>query len=172
MSTPLEIGRLDPRRRNNPFTERQLFFLVVAASLGMRLLAMLRVGILCTDGLLYTQIAKEILEGRWLESNRTLLFNPYPASIALVHLWTGLGLEQAGMLLNSLFGGLAVVPLYLWCREAFDRRIALTAGWIYALHPMLIRFSVPMMRDGMDWFCLLAGIQLGWSALQRGIFLR
>ncbi|MCA9093125.1 MAG: glycosyltransferase family 39 protein, partial [Planctomycetaceae bacterium] len=151
-------------------SEQQNFLLVLIASLGMRIFAMLRVGIIGNDGLTYTTIATEILEGRWIHSNRTLLFNPYSASIALLHHWTGISCEFAGLLLNALPGGLAVVPLYFWCRDAFDRRVALTTAWIFALHPILIRYSAPVMRDGLFWFCMLATIHLGWSALHgRGM---
>ncbi len=156
-----ELSRLPGIR----LSERQNFLLVLSVSLGIRVIAMLRVGIIGNDGLTYMTIATEILEGRWLHSNRTLLFNPYSAAIALLHHWTGIDPEVAGMILNAIPCGLAVVPLYFWCRDAFDRRVALIAAWIHALHPMLIRYSAPVMRDGLFWFCMLAAIQLGWSAL-------
>ncbi len=168
MNRKFSIGNALAQSWPSRINERQLVLLVLGISLGMRLLGMWRVGIIGTDGLVFSQIATEILEGRWLQSNRTLLFNPYPASIALLHAWTGISLESAGKLLNSLLGGLAVLPLYYWTRDAFGRRIAVISAWVYAIHPMLIRYSAPMMRDGMYWYFMLGAIQLHWSALQRG----
>lgn len=168
MSTSLTTLKTPPPGRARRWTDLQFILLVLGVTLLFRIAALLRVGIIGTDGLLYCQIATEILEGRWLESNRTLLFNPYPALIALLHSSTGISLEWAGQLLNALPGGLAVVPLYLWCSDAFGRRVAVSAAWIFALHPMLIRYTAPVMRDGFYWFCMLQAIQLYWSALRRG----
>ncbi len=125
--------------------------------------------VIARDGMLYVGIARMINHGMWLELvGDWFLFNPYPALIA----WLarcGLSFDFSGQLISGVASSLAVIPLYLWCRRAFDVRVAQLAALTYALHPVMLRYSGQVLREGLYWCLMLWGVQSFWmAARQRG----
>jgi len=134
----------------------------------LRLFVVWKTPLITKDGLIYVGIARTIDHGMWLQLvGDWFLFNPYPAMIA----WLarrGVEFELAGQLINSVFGGLAIVPIYLWCRTAFDRRIAQLTALTYAFHPVVLRISGHVLREGLYWNLMCWGVYLFWLAARRG----
>lgn len=145
----------------------ELLVLVMAA-LALRLLVVWQNPLITKDGLIYVGIARTINHGLWLELvGDWFMFNPYPASIAWLA-QQGVDFELAGQLINTISGTLALVPIYLWCRSAFDRRIAQLAALTYAFHPIIVRISGQVLREGMYWNLMCWAIYCYWMAARKG----
>lgn len=149
---------------DHPLTELLLILLVACA---LRVFVLYRTPLIARDGMLYVGIARTINHGMWLDLvGDWFLFNPYPALIAWLNR-CGVDFEFGGQLISVVASSLAVVPLYLWCRTAYDRRIAQLAALTYALHPVLLRFSAQVLREGLYWCLMLWGVYLFWQAATR-----
>ncbi|MDB5388787.1 MAG: uncharacterized protein JWM11_4433 [Planctomycetaceae bacterium] len=142
---------------------------ILMAALALRLYVVWQNPLITKDGLIYVGIARTIDHGLWLELvGDWFLFNPYPALMA----WLGrqgVDFELGGQLINAISGTMALVPIYLWCRSAFDRRIAQLAALTYAFHPILARISGQVLREGLYWNLMCWAIYCYWlAARQRG----
>lgn len=123
--------------------------------------------IIAKDGMLYVGIARMINHGMWLDLvGDWFLFNPYPALIAWLQR-CGLSFDFSGQLISAVASTLAVVPLYLWGRRAFDPRVAQLAALTYALHPVMLRFSGQVLREGLYWCLMLWAVYAFWLAAQH-----
>jgi hypothetical protein len=141
--------------------------LLFGIALGLRLLVISKTNLISRDGLYYTALALMINTGQWLSTvGDWFLFNPYPALIALVAR-TGISYDLAGQLVCGVSAALALLPLYAWCRAAFNRRVAFYAALIYALHPVLLRTSGQVYREGLYWLLMLWAVAVLWGAVQR-----
>lgn len=141
--------------------------LILLIALALRAYVVYRTPVIARDGMLYVGIARMINHGMWLDLvGDWFLFNPYPALIALLNRW-GLDFDLAGQLISAVASSLAVVPLYLWCRNAFDHRIAQLAALTYAFHPVLLRFSGQVLREGLYWCLMLWAVYAFWMAARN-----
>jgi hypothetical protein len=141
--------------------------LLFAAALALRLLVASKTNMISRDGLYYTALALMINTEQWLSTvGDWFLFNPYPALIALVAR-TGVSYDAAGQLVCAASAALAVLPLYAWCRSAFNRQVAFYAAFVYAVHPVLLRTSGQVYREGLYWLLMLWAVALLWEAVQR-----
>ena len=141
-------------------------FALFWVGLALRLWMVHQTTVICRDGLHYIEFAKQVNAGRGMELSEWALFNPYPVMIALVAR-LGVSYAVAGQLIAAICGALAIIPLYLWCRQAFNRHVADLAAFLYALHPQLIRMSADVLREGMYWFLGLWAVACLWSAKER-----
>lgn len=138
--------------------------LLLCIAAALRLFVFYRTPLIARDGMLYVGIARTINHGMWLDLvGDWFLFNPYPALIAWLNR-CGLDFELAGQWISVVASALAVVPLYLWCRRAYDVRVAQLAGLTYALHPVLLRFSAQVLREGLYWCLMLWAVYFFWQA--------
>lgn len=137
------------------------------AALLLRLYVVWQNPLITKDGLIYLGIARTIDHGMWLDLvGDWFLFNPYPAAIA----WLarqGVEFELAGQLINAVSSTLAIIPIYLWCGSAFDRRIAQLAVLTYAFHPIMVRISGQVLREGLYWNLMCWAIYLYWGAARQ-----
>jgi 4-amino-4-deoxy-L-arabinose transferase-like glycosyltransferase len=72
----------------------------------------------------------------------------YPSLLAAVFLVFGIHTHASAwaiLILNGLFSALTCIPIYFMTRRAFGRSPALWAGWVWALFPYAIYFSVGYM---------------------------
>src|ERR1700722_2120520 len=72
----------------------------------------------------------------------------YPYLLAAVFLVFGIHTQSSAwviLILNGLFSALTCIPIYFMTRRVFGRSPALWAGWIWALFPYAIYFSVGYM---------------------------
>ena len=141
--------------------------LVLCLSAALRAYVLWNTPIIAKDGMLYVGIARMINHGLWLDLvGDWFLFNPYPALIAWLQRW-GLSFDFSGQLISATASTLAVWPLYLWCRRAFDQQVALLAALTYALHPVMLRFSGQVLREGLYWGLMLWSVYAFWQAAQQ-----
>jgi hypothetical protein len=123
-----------------------------------------RVPGICPDGVLYIRLGKAFEAGRLDLFLADIRFNIYPLILSALH-QAGLGWETAGTTWGVVISSCTILPLYGWIRRAFDDRTALGAGFLYAVHPGLVRWSVEIVRDSTFWFLLAASVYLLWRAM-------
>jgi hypothetical protein len=119
---------------------------------------------ICPDAVLYIRLGKAFEVGQLEQALGNIRFNIYPLTLAALHR-AGLGWETAGAVWGVVISSCTVLPLYGWIRRAFDQRTALGAGFLYAIHPGLVRWSVEIIRDSTFWFLLAMSIYLLWLAM-------
>ena len=119
---------------------------------------------ICPDAVLYIRLGKAFEAGFIEQALGDIRFNIYPLILAALHR-AGLDWEMAGAVWGVVISSCTVLPLYGWIRRAFDQRTALGAGFLYAVHPGLIRWSVEIIRDPTFWFLLATSVYLLWLAV-------
>jgi len=129
-----------------------------------RAIAAWKVPGICPDAVLYINLGKAFEAGNAKQALGNIRFNIYPLVLAGLHRM-GMGWELAGVAWGVVISSCTVLPLYGWVRRMFDRRLALGAGFLYAVHPGLIRWSVEVIRDSTFWFLLTISIYLLWRAV-------
>lgn len=152
----------------------RLFLPVVfLVGLLLRFWTMAHVDILSRDGFYYCIVARKIHDGHWLAAAQGwFIFNPYPPLIALTIWLTGWSVEFAGQLLCAVPSALSVIPLYFWTKSAFGRRVAVVTTLLGAFHPIIIRNSGEVMREGLYWFAMLTAVYFLWECVRRSSFWR
>ncbi|MGA2253901.1 MAG: glycosyltransferase family 39 protein, partial [Thermoguttaceae bacterium] len=139
--------------------------LLVLSCLVPRAFMAWKIGGLCPDAVVYIQVAKSFDKGLLHEgTHHRFGLNLYPVVLMLLHR-SGLDWELAGKLWNGMISCLTVLPLYGWVRRQFDDRVALTAGFLYAMHSELIRSSPEGIRDPTFWFFMVLSLYLLWRAI-------
>ncbi len=123
-----------------------------------------RVPGICPDSVLYIRLGKAFEAGFFEQGLGDIRFNIYPLILAALHR-AGFGWEMSGAVWGVVISSCTVLPLYGWIRRAFDQRTALGAGFLYAVHPGLIRWSVEVIRDSTFWFLLAGSVYLLWLAI-------
>ena len=118
---------------------------------------------ICPDAALYIRLGKAFEAARLDLFLADIRFNIYPLILSALHS-IGLGWESAGVVWGVVISSCTVLPLYGWVRRAFDGPTALGAGFLYAVHPGLVRWSVEIIRDSTFWFLLAASVYLLWRA--------
>lgn len=121
---------------------------------------------ICPDAVVYVVMGKAIEAGKSQPSLWQIHFNVYPLILAQLHR-LGLSWETAGVAWSVVIASCTVLPLYGWIRRAFNRRLAIAAGILYAIHPGLIRWSAEIIRDSTFWFLLALGLYLTWRAVSE-----
>ena len=140
---------------------------IVVITAAIRAYVVAQTPIIAKDGMLYVGIARMINHGLWLDLvGDWFLFNPYPALIAWLER-CGLSFDFSGQLISGIASSLGVIPLYLWCRRAFDPRVAQLAALTYAVHPVMLRFSGQVLREGLYWCLMLWAVHAFWLAAQH-----
>lgn len=84
----------------------------------------------------------------------------YPFLCSLIFRVTGgysTAAVQAICVLNGLFSALTCIPLYWAAKKIFDRRVALVAGWTFALCPYFAKWSVTWV-----WETTLSALFMTW----------
>lgn len=141
--------------------------LFLGVALLLRLYVVWQTPLITRDGVLYVGMARMINHGKWLELvGDWFLFNPYPALIAWLARW-GVDFEFAGQIISAVGSALAVIPLYFWCRSAFDRLTAQLCALTYVFHPVILRYSGHVLREGLFWFAMCWGVAAFWNAAER-----
>ncbi|MEX0704417.1 MAG: glycosyltransferase family 39 protein [Planctomycetales bacterium] len=131
-----------------------------------RLLMAWRLGVVCNDGYYYIRMAAAIEAGDFEQALAYLNLNVYPPILAALHR-LGLEWESAGKLWGAIASSLAVLPMFGWVRAAFDRRVAVAACFLYAIHPDLIEVGVEPIREATFWLFACTSLWLIWKAVER-----
>jgi hypothetical protein len=159
---PNALRAPEPVRRRYPARTWWLVGLLLLC-LTARLLMIPRLGSVCPDGVFYIHLAEALEAGRYHEGFQGMNLNIYPLVLAGLHR-LGIDWVAAGMMWGITLSTLAVLPLFGWVRRQFNDALALTAGIIYAAHPVFIQWAGELIRDPTFWFFFILTLYLFWRA--------
>ena len=130
---------------------------VLAVALALRLLVLSTRVCIDPDGTRYVGIARSWLKGGSLFDT---LFPPlYPLLTAAAMLFHPDG-DTAARLVSITMGTLVVLLIYLIALRLFDRRTALYAACVAAIHPMLAHYAAAALSESTYAAILLVGFVL------------
>ncbi len=108
------------------------------------------------DGTFYQRIALRVAAGlgsTWLWPDGVVTYAAhypigYPAAVGAIYALTGPH-PAAAMIFNALLGALAAYAAHRLAARSGERRIALAAGLLVALHPGLVAYTPALMTEGV-----------------------
>lgn len=106
-------------------------------------------GLINSDGILYVEVAKQLLAQNWGEAHRLYAWPFYPGLIAITHKVTGLPLQHSAYLLTGFFFSLSMAGIVMLVKELGGRRDTMLAAALLLLtFPHLVKSLLPMViRD-------------------------
>lgn len=125
-----------------------------------------KIDVPCPDAVLYINLADALERGDWAAGLAQMRLNIFPIALACLHR-LGLSWELAGELWNVAMASLVAIPLASLVERMFDRRAAIIAVLLYALHPGLIERSPELIRDPTFWFALTLALDVTWRAVTQ-----
>src|SRR3989344_1944584 len=122
------------------------------------------------DGVGLATIGKNIVSGNGyvgIEGDVDLVYSPlYPLLVGLLSFIVR-NLELAGRLISVLFGGLLVIPIYLIAKKVYNKKVALIAGLLTALYPVLVYLSDIVYAESLYFFVFFFGIYFALESLDN-----
>ncbi len=140
--------------------------LILAISIGLRLIYVLHMSRndpffynLFSDSLQYHQLALAILKNGII-GNQAFYHPPlYQYFLASIYALLGTNL-LVPRIIQTIFGTINVMLCYILARRYFDKKVAVVAGSIAALYPMLIFFEGEILTPTLVIFLVLLGLYL------------
>ena len=125
------------------------------------------------EGAVYAGLAQNLFAGNgyvWPFGGRYTLFPPlYPVLIGIVSLVTGAE-DTACRVISLAAGAMLPIPVFLVTEILFDRRAALAAAALVAVHPMFVALSGSAYSE-MTYFAIwFLGIYFALRALRSDAF--
>jgi 4-amino-4-deoxy-L-arabinose transferase-like glycosyltransferase len=148
--------------------ERKALVCWTLLALLLRLLLMWRVeGVISPDGVVYVNLARNLMAGN-LRDGLSIYSSPlYPLLIGLASLIFR-DAEFAGRFVSVVAGGLLVIPSHKLIRNWYGERVALIGAGLIALHPLLIYYSTVLLTESTYTLVFTSAVLAGWHALNGG----
>jgi len=151
--------------------ERQALLILIGATFGLRLYAVLMAKGIANDSAAYGFMARDFLKGDFIKGLSSPLHPFYPFLISLVSPDTG-HVEIAGRLISLVFGTLTLIPVYYLAREIVGQKGAIFSGLFYSFHPYLVTYSGMLLSEATYWGMLTLSIYFFWAGLKQSGVLR
>jgi 4-amino-4-deoxy-L-arabinose transferase-like glycosyltransferase len=153
---------------NGSFIDRHygkvLLLLVISAFVIRYVFA--NIQIIAPDGVLYIQVAKDILAGNFQGISGYGFLNLYSFLIALFQVifrnW-----EFSGKMVSVVLGSLTIVPLFLFIKGIFNVKVAIISTLFYAVHPRFVEYGADVLREPTYWFFSASAIWFAWVGVSR-----
>jgi 4-amino-4-deoxy-L-arabinose transferase-like glycosyltransferase len=148
---------------------RKIFWLLFIICAAARVYIYFRTYIIAMDSVLYMDMADLFLKGRFLEA---IVYPPplYPFLVAGMRLVIG-DPEIAGKLVSLLAGICAFFPLYDLGKRFFDHKVVFLGLFLFAIHPLLVRYSAEVLSDSTFIFLSIAGFWMLWKGWEKKQYL-
>lgn len=140
--------------------------IVLALCVIPRAIAAWRLPAVCDDAYYYLHVADSLDRGRFARALEYLNINVYPILLLALHR-VGLDWIAGAKLWGVLSGTALVLPLFDWLRRMFDKRIAMAAVFLYAIHPRIVEPTVEPLRESTFWLLFVLSLDLFWRAAQE-----
>ena len=141
-----------------------LFLLVVSAFIIRYVFA--NAQIIASDGILYIEVAKDVLAGNFQRISGYGFLNLYSFLIALFqmifHNW-----ELSGKMVSIVFGSLTIIPLFFFIKGIFNVKVAIVSTLLYVVHPRFVEYASDVLREPTYWFFSVFAIWLAWVSISR-----
>ena len=126
--------------------------------------------IIAQDGILYIEVAKNILAGNFQAVSGYGFISLYSFLIALFqmifHNW-----ELSGKMVSVVFGSLTIIPLFLFIKGIFNLKVAVVSALFYMVHPRFVEYASDVLREPTYWFFSVLAIWLAWVGISRKKYL-
>jgi hypothetical protein len=136
-----------------------------AVAMAIRLGTFLRTAVIFNDGPVFLGIAEQMDAGRWAEAFAQDQHPLYPLLIVAAQSVQSTPFAAATAV-SLLFGSLAVVALYAFLVQAWDRRIAVVGALLLAVNPYAARFSADVQSEPVYLFFFLGAVAALFGALR------
>ncbi|MDP3937219.1 MAG: glycosyltransferase family 39 protein [Deltaproteobacteria bacterium] len=136
----------------------------IAAAFVLRLVLGARDDLIFNDGPHFIDIARAFNEGQTRHALSHVYHPLYSWLMAKAYPLLG-DYERAGLVVSALAGALVGIPLWLFFRRLFGRRIAWTALVLWAFHPFAVRYAANVQSDSVFLLFFTAGVAVLWRAL-------
>jgi len=147
--------------------ERQILLILIGATFGLRLYAVLMAKGIANDSAAYGFMARDFFKGDFIKGLSSPLHPFYPFLISLVSPDTG-HVEIAGRIISLVFGTLTLIPVYYLAREIVGQKGAIFSGFFYSFHPYLVTYSGMLLSEAAYWGLLVFSVFFFWTGLKRG----
>ncbi|MBI5871146.1 MAG: glycosyltransferase family 39 protein [Actinobacteria bacterium] len=152
------------------FTPGKILALLVFFAIALRLLAALARPMIQFDEATYARMAENIVNGLGpldMMGESRVFFSPLlPYFIAGLSYLLG-DYIISGYIVDSVFGGLLLVPVYLLGRELISARVGLMAAALAAVTPLLVDYTSRLYSESLYVFFLMLSIYFGWMMLNH-----
>jgi 4-amino-4-deoxy-L-arabinose transferase-like glycosyltransferase len=148
------------------FESRQIFWLLFAICIGVRIYMFFSTYIIARDSVLYMGMADLFLEGRFLKALEYITPPFYPLLLAGLKLVIS-DPEIAGKLVSFVTGSCAFFPLYYLGKRIFEQKVVYIGLFLFAIHPFLVRYSAEVLSESTFIFLSVMGIWLFWKGLDK-----
>ena len=158
----MQRGLLNQKNNND---KRNLCILLLLA-LSIRIILYPHLHLIAKDGAFqYIPVAKLYACGEFKEALSQMQTPLYPFLIALVSK-SGLDMESAGRLISLILNTLTIITLYFLGKKLFKTsHISFLAGFLLAIHPYFVRFSVDVLKEAPYIFFFVTALWLSYEAL-------
>jgi len=148
----------------------KLLALLVLSAIALRLLAALARPMIQFDETTYARMAENIVNGLGpldMMGESRVYFSPLlPYFIAGLSYLLG-DYILSGYIIDSVFGGLLLVPVYLLGRELVSGKVGLMAAALAAVTPLLVDYTSRLYSESLYVFFLMLAVYFGWMMLNR-----
>lgn len=147
-----------------------LFLLSGLVLLGflLRLYAFINAPVINSDGILYINQSKALLEGNWELARKCGygFISLYHLLITIVYRISGDWIFSAKSI-SLFFGTAAIIPFYLMMKQLFRKAVAGVASLAFVMHPFFVIRSIELIKDPIFWFFALLGMLFFTIALKK-----
>ena len=128
----------------------QIILLLLILAFSLRAGRVLLAGRICKDGVLYVYMIRNLNDGDrsndFIENRR---IPPLYLQMSAYMKSAGIDAETAARAISLIAGSLLLIPFFLTAHSLFDRKTAVIASLLIAVHPDLVRISAVIMRDSL-----------------------
>ena len=130
----------------------------------LRAIGLVTASIIEVDGTVYARMGESFARGDLAQGLRGAFPPVFPVLLGLFHLVVP-DIELAGRLVSFVFGVLLIYIVYLFMKKFFDEKHALLGAFFVAIHPYLVKYSVPVLTESVATFLFVTATFLfykGW----------
>jgi len=149
---------------NESFFRRISFLHILLFGALLRAIGLVSASIIEVDGTVYARMGESFARGDFAQGLRGAFPPVFPILIGLFHLVVP-DVELAGRLVSFVFGVLIIYIIYLFMKKFFDEKHALWGAFFVAIHPYLVKHSVPVLSESVATFLFVMATFLfykGW----------
>jgi len=146
--------------------EKQIFWILLGITFGLRLYAALMAKGISYDGAGYGFVARDFLRHDFVKGLSSAFHPFYPFLIFLFSPDTA-HVEITGRFISLFFGTLAVIPLFYLVKKAIGQTEAIFSALFYSFHSYLVTYSGMLLTEPTYWGLLVLSVYFFWTGLRK-----
>lgn len=156
--------------KNSFFEEILIILTLIIIALSIRLFFLQFRQVIETDGYFYATCGKNLIEGKGftnMDGTPHLTFSPLPSLLIGIFWLIFKDLELAGRMVSILSGSFLILPVYLFAKNLWNKKIAILTSFLVIFYPGLVNISTQVGSDSLYTFVLVSMIYIFWLALNK-----